>query len=63
MFRYFTFVFIRKYLLTAGLREQAFNVTQSWTGILKFSLRRRYMSLSTECVAALLSFRYPSYLL
>ena len=24
---------------TAGLREQAFNVTQSWPGILKFSLK------------------------
>ena len=33
---YFSFVFICKYLLTAGLREQAFNVTQSWLGILKF---------------------------
>ena len=34
---YFSFVFICKYLLTAGLREQAFNVTQSLPGILKFS--------------------------
>ena len=33
----FSFVFICKYLLTAGLREQAFNVTQPWPGILKFS--------------------------
>ena len=31
------FVSICKYLLTAGLREQAFNVTQLWPGILKFS--------------------------
>ena len=36
----FSFVFICKYLLTAGLREQAFNVTQSWPGILKFSQLR-----------------------
>ena len=35
--KYFSFVFICKYLLTAGLREQAFNVTQLWPGILKFS--------------------------
>ena len=26
-----------KFRLTAELREQAFNVTQSWPGILKFS--------------------------
>ena len=35
--KYFCFVSICKYLLTAGLREHAFNVTQSWPGILKFS--------------------------
>ena len=33
----FCFVSICKYLLTAGLREYNFNVTQSWPGILKFS--------------------------
>ena len=35
--KYFGFVSICKYLLTVGLREHAFNVTQSWPGILKFS--------------------------
>ena len=35
---YFSFVSICKYLLTAGLREQNFNVTELWPGILKFSL-------------------------
>ena len=34
---YFSFVSICKYLLTAGLREQNFNVTELWPGILKFS--------------------------
>ena len=34
---YFSFVSIYKYILTAGQREQAFNVIQSWPGILKFS--------------------------
>ena len=34
---FFSFVSICKYLLTAGLREQVFNVTQSWPSILKFS--------------------------
>ena len=38
LLKYFYFVSICKYLLTAGLREQAFNVTQLWPGILKFSL-------------------------
>ena len=33
--KYFSFVFICKYLLTAGLRKRVFNVTQSWPGILK----------------------------
>ena len=37
LLKYFSFVSICKYLLTAGLREQAFNVTQLWPGILKFS--------------------------
>ena len=37
LLKYFYFVSICKYLLTAGLREQAFNVTQLWPGILKFS--------------------------
>ena len=35
--KYFSFVSIYKYLLTARQREQAFNVIQSWPGILKFS--------------------------
>ena len=35
--KYFSFVFICKYLMTTGLREQAFNVMQLWPGILKFS--------------------------
>ena len=37
LLKYFSFVSICKYLLTAGLREQAFNVRQSWPGVLKFS--------------------------
>ena len=28
--KYYTFISIRKYFMTAGLREQASNVTQSW---------------------------------
>ena len=32
--KYFSFVSICKYLLTAGLREQNINVTQLWPGIL-----------------------------
>ena len=37
LLKYFYFVSICKYLLTAGLREQAFNVTQLWPSIMKFS--------------------------
>ena len=36
LLKYFYFVSICKYLLTAGLWEQAFNVTQLWLGIVKF---------------------------
>ena len=45
LLKYFYFVSICKYLLTAGLREQAFNVTQLWPGILKFS---RILFLSSK---------------
>ena len=35
------------YLLTAGLREKAFNVTQSWPGILKVSPSKAHKQSST----------------
>ena len=48
LLKYFPFVSICKYSLTAGLLEQEINVTQSWPGILKFRqlcyLQRSYPS-------------------
>ena len=48
LLKYFSFVSICKYLLTAGLREQAFNVTQLWPGILKFSHKYECRLINTN---------------
>ena len=52
--KYFSFVSLCKYLSTAGLGEQNINVTQSWSGILKFILSLKILDPASRVLMGLM---------